>query len=203
MTRREYFSFPEKTEQFDAAFQCLIQNLVRKARAKLLSPENEMRYSHGRKWVSVSSDASDEEGEMKRHSTIVEISMQNVREHNLAALPSHIMKIVNKIHAEMKKMMYQTVSDSCEKSGNTINAKDYETSADAFLAMLNTVEFGVDRDGQISRPEMHLSAQAFANLKRDAEAKGQSFQEEVDKIIKEKSDAALEREKQRLARFKT
>jgi hypothetical protein len=50
---------------------------------------------------------------------------------------------------------------------------------------------------------MHLSAQAFANLKRDAEAKGQSFQEEVDKIIKEKSDAALEREKQRLARFKT
>lgn len=203
MPRREYFSFPEKTDQFDKALARLIQNLTREERTKVLPPENTMRYTHGINWVTLSSDSSDNEGEMKILSTKSMISMENIRKHNLEALPSFISDIVKQMHESMQKMMYQTVADACDKTGNTINANDYETTADAFLATLKKIEFGVDRKGSVSIPELHLGSQAFAAFKNDAEAKGKSFQKEVEKVIQEKSEAALEREKQRIARFKT
>lgn len=203
MTRREYFSFPERTDQFDEALTRLIQILTREKRAKFMPPENVMNYSHGTKWVATSSDSSDKEEEMKVHTTETMISMQDVREHNLAALPSFTTDIVKQMHQSMQKMIYQTISDSCDKTGNSIIAKDYETTADAFLATLKKIEFGVDREGKVSLPEFHVGTGFFEAVKKEVESKGEDFKKEVDKVIQEKSEAALEREKQRIARFKT
>jgi hypothetical protein len=203
MTKREYFSFPERDEQFNNALTEYIQILLREKRAQFMPPENEMHFSHGIKWVEISSNSSDEESEMKAHKTEAMISLQDIREHNLAALSSFITDIVKQMHQSMQKMVYKTLSESCDKTGNWINAKDYETTADAFLASLKKIEFGVDREGKVSLPEFHLNPQAFTALKKDADAKGVVFQKEFDKVKQEKSEAALEREKQRISRFKT
>lgn len=202
MARKEYFSFPEETGQFDKALTELIQNLAHEKRDSMLPSENIMHYSHGTMWVATSSDSSDAQGEMKVHSTETMISMDDIRQHKLEALPNFLEDIVKKMHESMMRMMYQTVSDSCEQSGNTVSAKDYETQADAFLATLKKIEFGVDRTGNVSMPELHVHPKAFAKFKEQAEAKGQPFKDEVDKVIKEKSEEALEREKKRIARFK-
>ena len=116
MTRREYFSFPERTDQFDKSLTGLIQNLTRIESAKLISPENEMRYNHGKKWVAVSSSASDEEGEMKEHSTEITLNMKDIREHKLTALPFFINDIVTQMVQSLRKTVFETVSESCEKT---------------------------------------------------------------------------------------
>ncbi len=203
MTRREYFSFPERASQFNEALTGLIQILTREKRAKFMPSENVMNYSHGIKWVAVSSDSSEEESEMKVHTTEAMISMHDVRKHNLAALSSFATDIVKQMHQSMQKMVYETLSESCDKTGNSINAKDYTTIADAFLATLKKIEFGVDRAGKVSIPEFHVDPKTLAAFKKTAEAKGESFQKEVDKVIQEKTNAALEKEKKRIARFKT
>lgn len=202
--RKVYFSFHERIKQFDTALTSLIDNLVRSERAKILNPENVMRYYHGTSWVSVASSDPHKEEEMKIHSTEAIINMKDIREHKLSALHYFIMDIVKKMHDETQKVMYQTVADTCENSGQTVNAKDYASPADAYLETLKTLEFGIDREGKVSYPEFHMgSPQAWEALKKDIEAKGVSFQAEVNKVTKEKEEAALEREKKRIARFKT
>ncbi len=201
--RSEYFSFAIETAQFDKALTALIGDLSRIERGKIISTDNVMRYSHGIKWLAVSSDSSDEESEMQIHSTETNISFDDIKNHNLDTIPTFLKDIVSKMNESLQRTMYQTISDACDKSGNSISRKDYKTSADAFLATLKKIEFGVDRDGKVSLPEFHVGSEALKAFKRDAEAKGQSFQEEVDKVIEEKSEAALERERKRLERFKT
>ena len=203
MVKREYFSFSAEKAQFDKAFTALIAKLARLERAKIIPTENVMQYSHGVKWVAVSSDSSDEESQMSTHTTEALINMQDVREHNLEALPALLRDIVGKMNDSLQKTIYQTQSESCEKSGNTISAKDYETSADAFLATMKKIEFGVDKEGKVSRPEFHVSPETFDKFQKEAEAQGQNFKNKVEKVIEEKSKAALEREKLRRARFKT
>lgn len=172
MARREYFSFSEEARQFDRALTELIGNLAREKRNSILNDENIMHYRHGTMWVATASDNPDEHGEMQVHSTETMISMDDIRHHKLKALPKFLDEIVKQMHQSMMKMMYQTASDACEKSGNTISAKDYETQADAFLATLKKIEFGVDRKGNVSMPEFHVHPKAFATLKEQADAKG-------------------------------
>jgi hypothetical protein len=202
MIRREYFSFSERTDQFDKAMTELIQKMTRKERSKLISPDSEMHYSHGIKWVTVSSSAPDEVNQMKEYSAEILVNMKDIREHNLEALPTFVNKIVAQMDQSMQKSMFETVSESCDKTGNTVSVKDYETQADVFLAMLKKIEFGVDREGNVSKPSFHLSPEAFETLKKEAKSKGAGFDKEVEKIIQDKSKAALEREKKRIARFK-
>ena len=201
--RREYFSFTPETNQFDKALTALIENTSREERKKIIPSENVMRYSHGIKLLSVSSEGSDEESEMEIHSAETIINMSDIREHNLSALPSFLRDIIGKMNDSFQKMMYRTVSEACDKSGNIINAKEHEGSSDVFLATLKKIEFGVGRDGKVSLPEFHVGPGVYEKLRREAESKGQNFKNEVDKVIEEKSKAALEREENRLARFVT
>lgn len=203
MPRRVYFSFVKETEQFDKALNVRLQNMSREKRVSMLPPENIMRYNHGIKWVTVSSDSSDTEGEMQIHSTETMISMDDIRQHKLEALPKFLNEITEQMQKSMQQMLYQTVSDSCEKSGNTVSAKEHETNADAFLATLKKIEFGVDREGNVTLPEFHMSPGMFEKFQKEAEEKGQSFKDEVEKVKEEKSKAALDREKARRERFKT
>ena len=201
--RNDYFSFPIETQQFDKAMTELIGDLSRIERTKIIPVDNVMRYSHGIKWVSVSSDSSEEENEMDIHTTETIIDMKDIRRHNLQALPDFLSNIVKGMNDTFQKIMYQTISESCEKSGNSISRKDYETNADAFLATLKKIEFGVDKEGKVSLPEFHVGSGALKAFQQDAEAKGEEFQKEVDAVIEQKSAAALEREAKRIARFKS
>jgi hypothetical protein len=202
MTRREYFSFPELTDQFDKAMKEFIGNLVSQERAKLISPENVMHYNHGTKWVTVSSSAPDEVGSMKTHSTETLIQMKDIREHNLTALPSFINNIVKQMDATIQQTLFETVSESSKRSGNSLSMNDYETKADAFLAMIKKIEFGVDREGNVSKPSLHMDPRDFDAIKKEADSQGDEFDKKVDEVIQQKSEAALDREKKRIARFK-
>jgi hypothetical protein len=203
MTQNEYFSFSERQDQFDKALNDLIQNVWRVERGKLLPLENVMRYRHGTKWVTTASNVSQKEREMKVLETITELNWKDIREHNLEVLPFIVTNFVREMKESFQKIMHNTVSEVCETTGQTIDAMKYKSVADAYLESIKSVEFGVDREGRISIPQFHATPKTIEALKKDAESKGKAFEDEVQEVIREKSEKALEREKKRLARFKT
>ena len=73
--------------------------------------------------------------------------------------------------------------------------------AEAFLAALEMIEFGIDENGEVSLPQFHMGREGFEKTMADLEAQGPEFTERVDKVKAEKSERAREREKERLAKF--
>jgi len=204
MTKHEYFSFSGTQDQFDKALIMFIQNLVSEERHKLVPPENVMRYKHGTRWITTSSNVSRDEKEMKPLETVTEIYWKDIREHNLEILSTFVKTSVKQIFESYLKMMIETVSEMCENTGRTVEGRKDKSIAELYIEGLRSVEFGVDREGRISMPFFFPSnPRIFEDLKKDAESKGREFDEELQKVIKEKSEKALEREKKRLAKFKT
>lgn len=102
---------------------------------------------------------------------------------------------------QFMRMIYETINESTEKSGNVVNAQDHKSEAAAFLAMLQNIEFGVDEYGNVSLPEIHLGKLAFDRMFASFAEQGVEFEQKVEKVKKEKIKAALEQEKIRLSKF--
>jgi hypothetical protein len=99
-------------------------------------------------------------------------------------------------------MMYAKVAEGADAVGNTVDAKQFASPALAFLEGLKRVEFGVDRQGNPSRPQFHLGKKALEALQRDFEKHGKPLQDKIEEITKQKEREAVERNKSRLRRFK-
>ena len=99
------------------------------------------------------------------------------------------------------RTLYETVSSAVEEVGNVVDAKGKPTP-DAFLEMLSKIEFGVDRKGEVTRPEVHLAPEAVPKFMKALEDAGPAFRSQVDQLIAAKEIAALAREKERKSRFR-
>ena len=109
--------------------------------------------------------------------------------------------MVEGVHSEFMKMIYQTVHEATERTGNVVDAEQHGSPAKAFMEMLRKIEFGVDRDGAVSRPQIHLGSEIYEKFTKDIEAQGVEFREKVEELTAAKEAAALEREAKRKARF--
>jgi hypothetical protein len=100
------------------------------------------------------------------------------------------------------RTLYETVSSAVQEVGNVVDAKGKPTP-DVFLEMLRKIEFGVNRRGEVTRPEIHVHPETAPGLIKALEDAGPAFQAEVDRLTAEKEAEALAREARRKARFKT
>jgi len=97
--------------------------------------------------------------------------------------------------------LYQTVPEAVEEVGNVVDAKG-KTTTGAFLEMLRKIEFGVDRKGEVTRPEIHTHPDNAPKFLKALEDAGPEFGAEVERLMAEREAEALERERVRKTRFK-
>jgi hypothetical protein len=163
---------------------------------KTLNPRNVQRMYHGVSWRTHSGDASAKEpSTMKQHQIEHVVKFEDVVAHRLEIIPLTIRSIVGGMQDQLMSQLYST-----EKSGNVVNAGQVGSNTLAFLEMLKKIEFGVDEEGRVTLPELHLAPgnPLFEQLQKA----GPEFEAEVDRVIQEKSAKALERERERISRFK-
>lgn len=203
MPKREYFSFSERQGQFDKALIEWIKNLLQGERRKLVPQENEMRYRHGIKWATTYSNISQEEREMKVLEAAMNIKWDDIRNHKLEALISFAEGFVRQMSKSIMRMIYESVSEMCEKTGRTIEREKDKSLAEVYLESLKSVVFGVDQEGRVSVPTFHAPPKTIEALMKDMDSKGKEFEAEIQKVIQEKSEEALENERKRLERFKS
>lgn len=199
--RRHYFIFKREGIAFTRSMTQLLADSHGAMVAQHISHDNIESYSHG---AGSYHPAAPELGETKlqQSSAVMETKFEDIVAQNLSILPNTLTKLLQTMERNFFSMLYSTVNESCEASGNSVSAKEAGSNAKAFLEMLKKIEFGVDRDGQVSLPSLHVSPEMGDKMMRELQAQPEEFKQEVEAVKKAKAEAALEKELARKRRFK-
>jgi hypothetical protein len=194
-----FFGFDKEYAEFQLSFSRALQGLNRKLVRDRISEENTQRFNHGRSWVhAANSNVSG--GEFRSMSAEMDIKFEDVIANNLDIIPNSFLKIVEAFKRQFMEALYSTVSEACDRSGNTVSAKAAGSFAAGFMEAMKKIEFGVDREGNVSLPEIHAGDPQ--KLIAEIEAQPAEYHAEFERLKSEKIAAALDREKQRKERFK-
>ena len=102
----------------------------------------------------------------------------------------------------IRQMLYSTVSESCDKHGNVIDAKEHDHTSEMILKMLEKMEFPLDENGELSLPQIHLGAELHDKLLKDYATRPANFDKALESLLETKKQEAIQREKERLERYK-
>lgn len=195
------FRYRSRIKQFSEAFTDQVAAELRKRCDELVSPRNAQKFSHGRMWKTKPTEYGDDAGEMQAHSFEFLSRFDDVVNHDLTKFVEARNRLVAGLMAQFQASLYQTISQSTEKSGNTVVVGPGQSPAEAFLAALEMIEFGIDENGEVSLPQFHMGREGFEKTIADLEAQGPEFTERVEQVKAEKSELARQRESERLAKF--
>ena len=199
--RKEIFSFHDEQSGFDEAATDILRRLIEQQRDTVLASENVITYSHGERWTAWQQGDEDKTHEFQEHCHEEVIKFQDIIDHKIPILPTYLLRIAEGVHSEFMKTLYKTLHEATQRTGNVVDAKQHSSPAEAFIEMLRKIEFGVDRAGAVSRPQIHLAPEMSEKFVKDIEMQGVEFRKEVAKLTAAKEAAALEREAKRKARF--
>jgi hypothetical protein len=195
------FLYRSRSKEFNEAFTRQVAADLQKRRDQLISPRNAQKFQHGLTWKTKPTEHADDAGEMTAHSVEVLSHFDDVVNHDLAKLVKTKNSIVEGLMAQLRASLYQTISQSTERTGNIIVVGPDQSPAAGFLAALEMIEFGIDENGEVSLPQIHLGREAYEKTIADIEAQGPEFTERVNQVKAEKSQLARQRESERLAKF--
>ena len=152
-------------------------------------------------WKTKPTEHGDEAGEMQAHTVQLLAPFDDLINNDLAKFASARNQLVEGLTSQFQASFYQTLRQSTERSGNTVVAGPEMSPAEAFLAALEMVEFGIDENGEVSLPQFHMGGDAIRKTIADLETQGPEFKERVEQVKAEKTALALKRESERLAKF--
>jgi hypothetical protein len=130
------------------------------------------------------------------------ISHDSLMRNDLNAFRSFLDTMCQAMSGQMQSEIYSTVSEAADSVGNTVSGKEAGSLAAAFLEMLKKIEFGVDSNGQVTLPSIHVSPEMGRKMLEELNAQTPDFYQEVERIKLEKVTAALQKERERLARYR-
>jgi hypothetical protein len=195
------FRYRSRIKEFSEAFTEQVAAELQKRREELISPRNAQKFSHGRMWRTKPTEHGDDAGEMQAHSFEFLTRFDDVVNHDLAKFVEARSRLVDGLMGQFKASLYQMISQSTEKSGNTVVLGPEQSPAEAFLAALEMIEFGIDENGEVSLPQFHMGRESIEKTIADLNAQGPEFTERVERVKAEKTELARQRESERLAKF--
>jgi hypothetical protein len=118
-------------------------------------------------------------------------------------LPGLADEMARNFSAASDRRLEEVVEETTKKTGNVAAWKATDKNAPAvFLELLRKVEFGVKPDGSPSLPSLYKFPPAFMAQLQHEEATNPTFAAEVAKVKAQKIAEAMEKERQRKAKFK-
>lgn len=196
--RISFFDCPQELDAFEESFSRVLAEAQRQFVHTSVSEDNTQHFKHGRTWT-YRNDAKEDVGHLQTLSAHYEVRFERIVAGDLSAIPETLDKTSEAFQRQFSKMFYTTMSEACAESGNVVTGQ--KPFPEALLEGFRKVEFGVNRDGSISLPQIHVGIDP-AKLIEQLEAQPPEFHQEFERLKAEKSRAALEREAQRKARFK-
>lgn len=188
-------------QDFQKSFSALVRKVHQNNLYQTLTPRNIHNFAHGSGWRTHSGDESAKElSEIEKHSTEFSLSFTDVVQQNLAVLPRLISDITQSMHSGLMQSMYSKIHQATQQTGNIVTASQAGSNAKAVIEMLNKIEFGVDENGNVSMPEIHVPS--GSTIFEDIEKEGAAFEKEMEEIIERKKISALQKEQDRLSKFK-
>ena len=195
------FPFRNESYLFGASLLKVAQDSHRQQISQYVSKGNMQSFRHGRGWLTVRENET-EESTLGQVGVDLVIKYLSIIDNDIKSLFEFVSNFVEGFTSQVISQMFQAISDACDKSGNVVKQSDYSSKAEAFLEMLNTIEFSVNENGQVELPHLHVGPDEGKALIDELNEQGNEFHKEVERIMKEKSEAAIEKEKARLSKYK-
>lgn len=199
--RPEFFEAPSKTAKFDAQMTELLRAERDAFVRKKLSDENTQRFTHGSGWASPSR-MNDQPGNLKTFSSGWTVKFEDIISGDLSVIGKSIKQVSEEMEHQFSQLIYSTISDSCDASGNVVEAKNAGSIAASFLEMMSKIEFSVDRDGSVRLPEIHAGAEMCKKILDELSQQPPEYMEKIERIKADKSASAIARESERKNKFK-
>ena len=168
--------------------------------SQLIPAENVQRFRHGGAWSHPGLPNAYNAG-MQQHSSEVAIQFDELVNHDLSAISRYVGKLVEDLNAQFQRMMYTTISAACDQSGNVVDASAAGGPIEGIADMLETIRFSADKHGNVQRPQIHLSPEAFESFRRAQESAPPELLQRIQQLDEIRSAEAIEEEIQRKARF--
>lgn len=200
MIAKSYFSEREGARAFYAALTGRIAERRDQMAVGVIPPNNVRRFKHGGTWSNPNAPQAFG-GEMEQHSFTAETSNQAIRENDLGAIARLVDAVAIEMDRQFKQMFYRTTSDACDASGNVVDAQASGGFAQAFLDVLEKIEFMADPNGEVSMPELHVGSEVAQKLLALKDNPPPGFNEKVEAIKARKIADAQAREVERKAKF--
>lgn len=169
-------------------------------RSQLIPAENVQRFRHGGNWSHPGLPYAFNDG-MQQHSSEIVIQFDALVNHDLWAISRYKDKLVEDLNAQFQRKMYATISAACNQSGNVVDASAAGGPIEGIAAMLETIRFKADKQGNVQRPQIHLSPEAFEGFRRAQESASPELLQRIEQLDEIRSAEAIEEEIQRKARF--
>lgn len=198
--RRVYLVNEDACDAFNKSVNGLMVERIRQERAKFLSPKNIHHFRHGKSWVHPSSPQIDTV-EMHAHSVETATRFEDIVAHDLNLIERLVTQISNSLHSQFMEMMFQTVSDACDQSGNVVNAKNEGGIEAAFLRMIEKIQFSADPSGKVNFPQIHVGPEMAEVLRKLDQDATPEFKAKLEELTNKRIVEALENEVKRKAKF--
>jgi hypothetical protein len=197
------FCFVDNAESagFDRAYISMMNDLRKCQTSMYISENNVLQYIHGANWVRAGRDKDDAPA-MQTLSTEWTIPLKALADNDLALIEAGLYKVVEELSGQFARSIYSVVGAAAEKVGNIVSNEETGSNAQSFIEMLKKIEFGVDRDGNVSLPQMHVGPEMGEKLLAELMAQPPEFGEEVERVKAERTALALQKEAERKAKFK-
>ena len=195
------FPFRNESKLFGDSLQKLVLDIYRQQITQHVSKGNMQSFHHGRGWLTVREDET-ERATLGQVRVNLAIKYSSIIDNNTQSLFQFLSNFVEGFTSQAVDQLYQTISDACDKSGNVVKQSDSSSKAEAFLDILNKIEFSVNENGKVELPHLHVGPDWVKALMDEIHDKEDEFDKEVKRITKEKSKAAIDNEKLRLSKYK-
>jgi hypothetical protein len=129
--RRTFFEFDAGADAFNEAFTSAMRQVQKRFVSNFIPPENIQRFHHGDGWRRPAS-VETTVGEMKVHSAVLNTPLNDITANDLGLLERSFAQISEAMQRQFAGMMYSTISEACDASGNT-NPACFRGESDKFL----------------------------------------------------------------------
>jgi len=195
-----FFLDTENGVRFLKAFTGALSDAQQRTVDQYIAPENMHRLRHGASW-SHPARPDIPQTHMQQHSVQLETPFQSVVDNDLSLIARSIRELAESMGRQFEHSLFTVVAETSNRVGNVVDARQSGSAIEAFIQMLEKIEFPCDRFGQVSLPEMRLGSEAFAKFQAEFAQVTAEQSARIEAIKERKSRAATERESQRKARF--
>lgn len=196
-----FFDFEEESKAFNASLVQKIRDEQREFVRNHISDENMQRFRHGTAWT-YRADEDVGAGQLQTISSGWTVRFEDIIDGDLSIIKANITSVAEDMRDQFLRMMYSTISETCDRVGNVVDGRQAGSMAASFVEMLRKIELSVGRDGQVHMPEIHVSPETGERMMKELQAQPPEFEAEVERIKAEKFAAAHERERLRKSKFK-
>ena len=196
------FPFDAQAEIVMKTFMQATSEKLNRAQRQVSGGDNVQRFSHGGSWQSHHSYDPDRVDQMQTIEHETRLRFEDIMGGRLDVIERTVDEISSSMADSYAKAFYKMLSDTCEEHGNVIDGSACSLG-EKMLKAIETVEYSVDRDGQVSLPEFRMHPSLAKRLHTDPSLHEPELLARVEEVKKIKITQALAAEAARKSKFRS